>query len=74
MSRKGFLPDAWCGKPDLSDSEVTAFIGRARNAGFAVTVFTPEEVGSLDPSDIEDAMVRAGHEAIEFLDPGRVAD
>lgn len=43
-------------------------IDELRKAGYAVSIFTPEEVENLFRTDlIEDAMVAAGWEAIEQL-------
>ena len=42
-------------------------IRELRNEGYAVSMFTPEELGDVAFWDIEDVMVAAGSEAIELL-------
>lgn len=37
-----------------------------RTAGYAVTIFAPDEVGDVDPSAVEDAMCEAGWRQIEW--------
>lgn len=44
--------------------DANALIGILRNAGYAVTIFTPEEVGEVSHDNIEDAMIRAGNDQI----------
>ena len=40
-----------------------------RDAGYAVTVFTPEEMPHSRPRDVEDAMCEAGWNQINFDTP-----
>lgn len=42
-------------------------IRELRHAGFAVIVWTPEELDGVDPRDVEDTSIEAGHEAINAL-------
>lgn len=46
---------------------VQAAIKLLRSKGFAVSVFTVEELAGIAPKYIQDAMVQAGNEAIETL-------
>jgi hypothetical protein len=51
---------------DLNEEELE-MIRNLRDRGFAIAVFTPEELGEVDPMRFEDAMVDAGWDAIEAL-------
>jgi len=54
------------------NEEQTKAIRELRDAGFAVTVFTPEELAEVDPTRVEDRMVECGWDAIDFLNPNGV--
>ena len=47
--------------------EATKVIRKLRDAGCAVTVFTPDELEGADPSTVEDMMVERGWNAIDTL-------
>ena len=51
---------------NLSFDQVMRMIKQMRDAGYAVAVFTPEEVGEIDPSQVEDKMIEAGNICIEW--------
>lgn len=48
----------------LTEQDVFAFCQRAREAGYAITAFTPVELRGADVYDVVDAMVTGGNEAI----------
>jgi hypothetical protein len=50
----------------LTQAERNA-IDKIRDKGFAVAMFTPEELGETDPGRVEDMMVERGWSAIEDL-------
>ena len=55
---------------DVTDPQVLTH--RLRQLGYAVAVFSPKEMQTadgdwLDPRDVEEAMVVAGNERLEFL-------
>jgi hypothetical protein len=49
------------------DTLTLATIQDLRQAGYAVIVWTPEELGSADPGLLEDRSIELGHEIIEAL-------
>ncbi|MFZ3185569.1 MAG: hypothetical protein WA173_15665 [Pseudomonas sp.] len=44
-----------------------ATLAALRHAGYAVIVWTPEEVGSANPRKVEDRSIELGHEVIRDL-------
>lgn len=44
-----------------------AVIEELRKEGYAIGIFSPEELGNAPARDIEDALVREGNESIEVL-------
>jgi hypothetical protein len=50
---------------DLQEYELLA-LSSLRARGFAVCVFTPEEMGEAPEDDVEDAMAQAGWREINF--------
>lgn len=58
-----------------ADGQMTAeqlkAISTLRNAGYAVIIWTPEELAGVDPSDVEDASISY---ASEYLIPATEAD
>jgi hypothetical protein len=60
--------------PDCVHSEVTtmtteqhAVISKLRNSGYAVIIWTPEELLDVDPGQVEDRSIELGHQIIEDL-------
>lgn len=53
---------------NLNDDEVKV-LRSLRERGFAVCVFTPDEVNHSDPCDVEDSMCQAGWNQINFDTP-----
>ena len=53
-------------RAELTEADMKA-IRYLRSRGFAVTVFTPEELGGVDPEDVQNSMVHHGQEAIDEL-------
>jgi hypothetical protein len=49
----------------LTDEDIAA-LRRLRNAGCAVCVFLPHEMGDIDIEQVEDAMCEAGWNQIDF--------
>ena len=45
--------------------EVVEMMRKMRNAGYAVAVFTPEEIGDLDAESIEEIMIISGNQHID---------
>lgn len=45
--------------------EITAFMQKIQALGYAVVVITPEELGNVDPREIEDRLIA---EAVDALD------
>ena len=45
-------------------------IRELRHEGYAVCIFTPEELGNADSSRVEDAMCEKGNEIIGFRNEG----
>ncbi len=48
-------------------NEQTQTVAELRDAGYAVTTFSPEELGSADPSKVEDRMVEMAWDVIAAL-------
>jgi hypothetical protein len=48
------------------DDEVFAYCQRLREAGYAITVFSPSELRGCDPFDVVDAMILGANEYIEL--------
>lgn len=42
-------------------------IRQLRDEGYAVIVWTPEELGDADPSHVEDRSIELGHDVIDIL-------
>jgi hypothetical protein len=42
-------------------------INELRDAGYLVIIWTPEELGDVDESHIEDALIERGNDMIEML-------
>jgi hypothetical protein len=40
-----------------------------RDEGYLVIIWTPEELGDIDASHIEDALIERGNEMIEWAEP-----
>lgn len=51
----------------MTHDEVIDLITKIRQAGYAIAVFTPDEMGNIDSDSIEDAMIAAGNDRIEHL-------
>lgn len=49
----------------LTEEDIAA-LRRLRNAGCAVCVFLPHEMGDIDIEQVEDAMCKAGWNQIDF--------
>ena len=49
---------------ELSPSQLTA-LRELANDGWAVVVWTPEELGNASPTDVEDRSIEIGHQIIE---------
>lgn len=47
-----------------TEDEIKTFMERLEDAGFAVAIFTPEEIGDADIGDVEDQMIQAGWDVI----------
>lgn len=41
-----------------------ALVDELRNAGYAVVIFTPEELGECDASNLEDILVQRGWDMV----------
>jgi hypothetical protein len=44
-------------------------IDTLRDEGYLVILWTPEELGDIDASHIEDALIERGNEMIEWAEP-----
>jgi hypothetical protein len=44
-------------------------IDALRDEGYLVIIWTPEELGDIDASHIEDALIERGNEMIEWAEP-----
>ena len=53
-------------RSELSPSQLTA-LQELANDGWAVVVWTPEELGDASPIDVEDRSIEIGHQIIEEL-------
>lgn len=51
----------------MKHEEVIQFMQKIQSLGYAVAVFTPEELGDVDPNDVEHEMIRAGFQQIDYL-------
>lgn len=51
---------------DLTEAELDIIRG-IRDRGFAIAIFTPEELGNVPADHIEDGMIECGWEAIQTL-------
>jgi hypothetical protein len=47
--------------------EVLAFMQKIQALGYAVAVFTPEELRDANPKSVEHEMISAGFNEIEYL-------
>lgn len=54
----------------MSNSQLINCARELRNRGYAVVIFTSEEVGEADPSDLEDIMVERGWCYIDSIPRG----
>lgn len=50
---------------DTLSPEELAVLRALRARGWAVAVFTPEEVGDTDPEDVEAQMIEAGNDWLQ---------
>ena len=57
---------------NLSEQDITC-LRDLRKRGFAVAVFTPNEIGESDPESVEDSMIEAGWRRIEYTDTEETA-
>jgi hypothetical protein len=48
-------------------TEWTDTIHAMRDAGYLVIIWTPEELGDIDTSHVEDILIERGNEMIELL-------
>ena len=46
--------------------EVVAFMQKYRALGYAVVVFTPEELRGVSPERVEEAMIAEGNDVVDF--------
>lgn len=46
--------------------EIIAFMQKYRALGYAVVVFTPEELRGVNPERVEDAMIVEGNDMVDF--------
>ena len=51
--------------PDILSPEEFAALRALRARGWAVAVFTPDEVGDTDPEDVENQMIAAGNDWLQ---------
>jgi len=51
----------------MEESELLKAVGKLRDAGYAITLYSEEELQGVDPRAIETAMHREGNEAIDDL-------
>jgi acetyl-CoA acetyltransferase len=51
----------------MTEDEYFAAVREIRKAGYAIAIFTPDEMGNIDSGSIEDAMTAAGNDCIEHL-------
>lgn len=51
--------------------EVVEMMRKMRNVGYAVAVFTPEEIGDLDAESIEEIMIISGNQYIDTHNEGK---
>lgn len=51
----------------MTDQDVFDFCQRAREAGYAITAFTPSELRGADVRQVVDAMVEGGNDQIDYL-------
>lgn len=54
----------------VSFEKVIEYMKRIQASGYAVAVFTPEELGDINPEWIEDHMVECGNDYIEYTKEG----
>lgn len=47
--------------------EVVAFMQKYRDLGYAVVVFTPEELRGVNPERVEDAMIVEGNDLVDLF-------
>ena len=50
----------------LTHDEVIDLMKQIKASGYAVAVFTPQELKDIPPEDIEDAMIVAGNQLIDW--------
>ncbi len=53
--------------PDYLTHSERRVLSDLRNRGFAVIVWTPSELGSANPSRVQDRSIELGHDVIETL-------
>lgn len=51
----------------MTHDEVIDLMTKIQAAGYAIAVFTPDELGNIGSDLIEDAMIAAGNSCIEHL-------
>ena len=70
IARKArFDADKCCEPVEFKRVDTTDFITRLHHNGYAVCIFTPEELNGADRKLVEDAMCQRGWSAIEDLGP-----
>ena len=47
--------------------ELVAFMQKYRALGYAVVVFTPEELRGVNPERVEDAMIAEGNDLVDLF-------
>lgn len=51
---------------DLTEKELNMLL-EIRNRGYAVIIWTPDELNGVKPSHVEDRSIKLGHQIIEAL-------
>jgi riboflavin biosynthesis pyrimidine reductase len=52
----------------MTEEQAIAAVRYLRALGYAVTLFNPEELNGVDSRTVEEVMVEAGANAIEYLE------
>jgi len=52
----------------MTENEIFEVLKKIRAQGYAVTCFTPEELGNADPDKVQDRLCELGSDVIEVLD------
>lgn len=50
-----------------NDREAVEFMKKFQELGYAVVVITPEELGNVDPREIEDRLITEAVDALDFF-------